>query len=118
MAGGGFPEGGREFPAEGELGLRAAGVEGAAGGDVERGGGVPLELGGAVGPLWVGERHRGQEGLGVGVERGGAEGLPGGQVHQAPQVHDGDTAGDLGDDAQVVGNEEVGKAVALLQLAQ
>ena len=115
---GGFAEGGDFVLAAGDLGLGAAGVEGAARGDVHGAGGLAFEHRGPEGLLRVGQGHRGQQGLGVGVQALPGEDLPGGHLHQAAQVHDRHPVADMGDDAQVMGDEEIGEAVALLQLGE
>ena len=53
----------------------------------------------------------GEKATGVGVLRG-AEELGGGSgFDQAAVLHDGDAVGDLGDDGEVVGDEEHGEVV-------
>jgi len=114
----GLLKGRDRLPAEGELGFGAAGVEGAARRDVDRAGRLPLEDRGVEGPLRGGPGHRGEQGLGVGVQPAGSQDLPGGHFHQPAHVHHGHPVADLGDDPQVVGDEEIRQAVALLELRQ
>ena len=119
VAGGGFGELGAEGAA-GFAGVGAAVAEGAAG---ELGEGArELALGGELdaGALGdgVGDRDRGEERLGVGVERVGEEVFGGGDLHQAAEVHHADAVGDVLHHQEVVGDEEVGEAALVLQAAQ
>ena len=109
---------GTVLPAEGQLRLGAAGVERAARGDVDRAGRLPLEGRRVEGPLRGRPGHRGQQRLGVGVQPTGGQDRTFGHFHEPAHVHHGHPVADLGDDPQVVGDEEVGEAVALLQLRQ
>ena len=52
------------------------------------------------------------------MEPGGGQDRTFGHFQQPAHVHDGHPVADLGDDPQVVGDEEVGQAVALLELGQ
>ncbi len=101
-------------------GLPAAGAEAAAGGDVRRGRHVsgeddPLAV---FAGLRVGDRHRREQCLGVGV--GGVLvdlGVPS-DLHDPAQVHDADPVGDVPDHGQVVGDEDVGEVELRLEAVQ
>ena len=97
--------------------MGAAGGEGAAWGAVEHGGDFAGE-GGFAGSVGVGAGDGVEEGLGVGVLGVGVEGLAGGDFDDGAGVHDGDVVGHGADDGEVVGDEEVAEAEAVLQVKQ
>ena len=92
-------------------GQRTTGLEAAAAGHgVERGDAAGDGLEGLV--VAVHARDRGEEGSCVGVGGGGEDAVHVALFDDLAGVHDGDAVGDLGDDAEVVGDEEHGHAVA------
>ena len=71
----------------------------------------------------VARRHAGlgfgrQQRLGVGVERSLHQLLGRGQLDQLAGIHDGDAVTDVGHDAQVVADEEIGEAELALQVRE
>src|SRR5215217_1141493 len=96
----------------------AAGVEVAAGGRVDRARDVAAEDDPLAALLdhRVGNRHGGQESLGIGVERFLVEGDAVRHLDDLAEVHDGDAVGDVLDDGEVVGDEEVGQTELLLEV--
>ena len=100
------------------LGPRAAGAETAARRRVDRAGGL------------ADQGHRVRRGLGVGLDRGGeerrrvvvgrrlVEQVGGGDLAEAAQVHDGHPVAHVLDHRQVVGDEEDGQVVLLLQVLE
>jgi hypothetical protein len=95
-------------------------VEAAAGGWVDGGGDVAgeddaLALGGGVG---VGCGGGGEEGGGVGVAGVAVDLVAWALFGDAAEVHDGDVGGDVADDFEVVGDEEVGQAEVGLEVGE
>ncbi len=68
------------------------------------------------GRVWDGDG--GEEGLSVGVEGFAVEGVAGGKLDDLTKVHDGDAVAHGADDGEVVGDEEVGEAKAILELLE
>ena len=101
-------------------GPRAAGVEAAARRRVDRVGRLAADQ--RAGPravlLGVGDRDRRQQGAGVGMDRLGVELLGGRELDQLAQVHDCDPVGDVADDAEVVGDEDVRQAEVVLEVVE
>ena len=64
----------------------------------------------------VGDGDGAEEGAGVGVERASGDGFGGPDFHDAAEVHDGDAGGDVADDGEVVGDEEVADAGFALEV--
>ena len=63
----------------------------------------------------VGDWHRRQQGLGVGVQGVYVDRVAGGDFDNPAEVHHGDAVADVADHRQVVGDEQIGQAQALLQ---
>jgi len=63
-----------------------------------------------MGPDAVDAGKRGEEAVAVRMERAAQDVADGAFFDDAAGVHDGDAVGDLGDDAEVVGDEEDGGA--------
>ena len=61
-------------------------------------------------------RHRGDQHLGVGLNGPRQDLLGRAHLHQLAPAQDGDAMGDLGDDAEIVGDEQHAGALARLQL--
>src|SRR5262249_30912241 len=59
-----------------------------------------------------------QQRLGVGVGGAGVHRLGVGELDDLPQVHDGDPVGDVPHHAEVVGDEDIGEAVQVLQIGE
>jgi hypothetical protein len=70
-----------DLPAD-RLGFRAAGMEGAAGGDIHRAGRVAFEAGCWHTAAGIGDRHRLQEHFGIRMQPVLAETVPGRRFHQ------------------------------------
>ena len=66
--------------------------------------------------MQIGERHRRHEGLGIGMDWGLEQGLAGRHLAQPALAHDSDVVGDVIDDGQVVGDEQVRQLQFLLQV--
>ena len=66
----------------------------------------------------VGGQSGGKQGLGVRMQRIGAELLAVGDLDDLPQVHHGDPVADMGDGGQVVANEQITHPQILLQMLQ
>ena len=82
-------------------------AEGAAWGRVDRAGHVAVEENPVAGCGGVGDRIRGEQGLGVGMARVLVDSLRGGQFHDFPQVHDRYLITHVLDHGQVVRNEQI-----------
>src|SRR6266508_122106 len=83
------------------------------------GGARDLALEADARPLFAPERrYGGEERLGVGVVRRVEDGLRVAQLHQPPEVEDCDAVRDIADDAEVVGDEEIGHALLGLELCE
>ena len=101
-------------------GIGAAGAEGTAGGGVQRAGNVAGEHNALVlpGHLGVGQRYRGHEAPGVGVQ-GVVVDFPGvRQLHHFTKVHHGDSVGNVPHNQQIVGDEQIGQTHFILQLVK
>ena len=68
--------------------------------------------------LRVGDRHRRQQRLRVGVQRVGEEFGLVGDLDDAPEIHHRDAVADVLDDREVVRDEQIGEAVLALQVDQ
>jgi hypothetical protein len=68
--------------------------------------------------LGVGDRHRGEQRLGVGVARVRVEVLRGRDLDDLAEVHHGDARADVLDDRQVVGDEQVREVELLLEVLE
>src|SRR5690606_2432781 len=99
------------------LPVRAARVEGAAGGHVEQVRRQALD-GVQLLALEVDPRDRLQQPLGVGVGGSLVDVVHGGVLDDAPRVHDSDLVGHVGDDAEVVRDEDHGHVALALQLRE
>ena len=99
---------------------RAARMEHAAGGRIERARQLALDDGARPGALddGIGDRRRRQQRLGVGVLRVGEQLVGGRVLDDAPEVHDGDLGRDVAHHGQIVGDEQVGQTELLLQVLQ
>ena len=95
---------------------RAAGAEAAAGGRVDRARDVALEHDPLVLAARDRLRVRREERHRVRVERPAEELLRGRQLDDLAEVHHRDSVGDVADDGEVVGDEEVRQVEVLLQL--
>ena len=67
-------------------------------------------------PAAVDRRHGREQRLGVRVVRAVEDDVGRAELHQPPEVEDGDAVGDVADDAEVVADEEVRDATFRLQL--
>ena len=76
-----------------------------------------LALEADAGALVAVERGHGREQrLRIGVMRGREDGCGLAELHDAAEVEDGDPVGQVADDAEVVGDEEVGDALLFLEV--
>src|SRR5882757_9015337 len=91
-------------------GVGAAGAEDAARGRVDRARDVALEDDALALAVGVGDRHGGEQRLGIGVLRAAAERVARRALHDAAEIHDDDAVGDVLDDGEVVGDEKQRKA--------
>jgi hypothetical protein len=93
-------------------------VERAAGGRPCRARHLALEDDAAAAALRrrVGQRDRADQRLGIGVERTREQRVARRDLDDAPEIHDGDAIADPFDDAEVMGNEDIGEAEPLLQI--
>ena len=98
--------------------MKAARMESAAGWRVRRAGKVTLENDSP--PLSGGIRFRDsrKQCLGIGVARIGQDLLGRTGLHQVAEVHHRHTAGNLADDGQIVGYEQVRQTMLLLEIGQ
>ena len=71
-----------------------------------------------AGGLGIGDRRRGQQGLGVGMLRIAPDLIAAADLDQGAEIHDGDAVGDVLDHRQVVADEEVGDAELALEVLQ
>src|SRR5215470_4213486 len=100
--------------------MGAAGVEAAARGRIGRAGQVALEqrvVADALQPR-IGQRDRLQQAARIGMARLGMQAGALGNLHDAAEIHDGDAVAHPLHHAEVVGDEDVGEAEALLQVDQ
>ena len=97
--------------------VRAAGVERAPGRDVDQARRRTLHGREAVAPVAVQARHGAEQAPGVGMLRPTEQVLRAAVLHRAARVHDEDVVGELGDDPQVVGDQDDGGVELLLQTA-
>ena len=99
---------------------RTAGVEAASCGRVDRAGYVSLQQDARPLPLdlGIGGGHRRQQGVRVGVHGLGEQPVGAGLLHDLAQVHDGGAVADVPHHGQIVGDEQIGEAEAVLQLFQ
>jgi len=102
------------------VGIGAAGTEMTAGGGIHRGGYVAFQHYALCGAVLLGIRHRygGDKAAGVGMDRVEGELIAVCQLHQLAQIHDADAVGYVLHDAQVVGDEQIGKAHLILQILE
>ena len=98
------------------LGDRAAGAEAAAGRRVDRARHVTREHDPGALAARDGLRVGREEGHRVRVQRPGEELVRGRDLDDAAQVHHGDAVGDVADDREVVGDEDVGEVELLLEV--
>jgi len=98
--------------------LGAAAVEGASGGGIHGGGEVALEDHALLLGSDLGYGHCGEQSTGVGMELVVVQLAFIGQLDQLAQIHNADTVGNVTDNAQVMGDEEVSKAEVILQLGE
>jgi hypothetical protein len=117
MAGGGLAQP-RVFGRAARLGVRAAGVETAAGRRIERARNVALQRDtlGAQGGGGLGNRR--QQRMGVGMQRSGVDGLFVGDLDQLTELHHRHAVADVLYDGKIMGNEQIGESEALLQILQ
>ena len=94
-----------------------AGVEHAAGWRVGRGRDLTLQPD-PVGPLAVERWHGGEQRLGIRMVRPGEDGLGRPDLHHPPEIQHDDAVGQVPDQAQVVGDEQVGGLLFVLQVGQ
>ncbi|MCY1522640.1 hypothetical protein D9M68_575020 [compost metagenome] len=97
-------------------GIRAALVEGAAGGRIERVGEFALDPDLRLARVRVDRRGGREQGLGVGVQRALVEFVRRAHFRRAAEVHHQHVVGHVAHHRQVVGDEHVGGAVFLLQV--
>ncbi len=116
MAGFDFLEG--EIHANGFVvaGVGYAVAEGAAFGWVDGGRDVALEEDFFAFHLGIGHGDGGEEGFGVGVFRVAVDGFRIGQLHDFPEIHDGDAVADVFYHGEIVGDEKVGEIELFLQI--
>ena len=87
--------------------LRAARMEAAAGGGLQRARHFALDDGARAARLASGRRPgRRQQGLGIGVQRALVELVPVGDLDNSAEIHDGDAVGDMAHHGKVVGDED------------
>ena len=96
---------------------RAAGVEDAARGRVGGARDLPFEPD-ARARLALRRRNRGEERLRVRMVRAGVHGLGGPDLHEPAQVQHRDPVGEVADDTEVVGDEDVRDALRDLHVGQ
>lgn len=97
------------------FGIGATRMKGATGRYMDRAGRVTLEARGREASLGVRHRHCFQQNLGIGMNGAMGEALPGRQLYQASQVHNGDAGTDITDDTQVMRDKEIGQPQTFLQ---
>ena len=71
-----------------------------------------------VGPLAVERWHGGEQRLGIRMVRPGEDGLGRPDLHHPPEIQHDDAVGQVPDQAQVVGDEQVGGLLFVLQVGQ
>ena len=91
--------------------IGAAGAETAAGRRVQRAGHIAMQHDtlGLAGRNGVCHRNCGNQAAGVGVDAVGDQLVAVGQLHHLAQIHHADAVGDVLDNAQVMGDEQVGQ---------
>ena len=102
----------------GVFALRAAGVKGAALRHIRRAGYVAGEYRALFFDTRVGHGNGREQGAGIRVLRIAAEGVAVRDFHDTPQVHHRDAVGDVSDNAQVVRDEQKGKAEPGLKILE
>ena len=98
--------------------LRAARVEPAAGGRVQRRRHVAGQQDAFVFHRGVRQGVGGQQGLGVGMFGVGEQGAGGRHFREFAQIHDGDPVGEVLHHVQVVRDEQVGQVILRLQVLE
>ena len=88
---------------------RAARMEAATLGRIQRAGYITLENGALALEGWVSDRDGRHQGLGVWMQRIFIEFFAASQLDHLAQVHHGHAVGDMLHHAQVVGNEQISK---------
>ena len=66
----------------------------------------------------IGYGRRGQQQLGVGVQRSGEDLVTGGELDDASEIHDRDAVALVPDHCQVVGDKQVGKTTLALKVLE
>src|SRR5215475_1510834 len=98
--------------------VRASRAEVAAGGPVDGAGDLAREDDPRTCRAWLRDRHRGQQGLGVGVPRR-RENLPlVAKLHDLAKIHHGNPMGDVLNDREIVADEQQSQTQISLQLLQ
>ena len=69
-------------------------------------------------PVGIGNRDRREQRLGVWVRRRAVDLVPRADLDDLAEIHHGDAIGDVADDGQVVGDEQVGEPELVLQLIE
>ena len=67
--------------------------------------------------LGIGDRHRRQQRLGIGMLRRGEERVFAGELDDLAQIHDRDAMADVLDDGEVVSDEQIGEVELPLEIA-
>ena len=117
MAGSNFPPG-RDFLAASIGCHRASRVKRATGWGMNGRGNVPAEDDPLPFGVGVDDRNRREEGLGVGMFRGGNNFPGGSKFDDFAEVHDHDAVTDVLDHSQIMGNEKISQAPLLLQILE
>jgi hypothetical protein len=68
--------------------------------------------------IGIGDRHRSEQRLGVRMQRAAEQRGPVGQLDDAAEVHHRDAVADVLNHREVMGDEQVGEPVLLLQVEQ
>ena len=99
-------------------GQRAARVEAAAGRRIDRARDVALQHQAVAPGPRVRHRRRGDQRLGIGMQRPVEHGRLGADLDDPPEIHHRDPVADMLDHAKVVRDEQIGDAALVLQVAQ
>ena len=98
------------------LAVLAAGMETAAGGNIDGGGNIAFQQDALLLVVNIGHRNGGQQCLGVGMHRLLVQLFCIGDLHDLAQVHNDDSVGDVFNNGHIVGDEDVGEATLTLQI--
>ena len=106
----------RRLDAAAREGVGAAGMEGAAFRRIDRGGHVALEHDALALRARIGDGRGRHQGLRIRVARRGEDRLLVADLDDAAEIHHGDAMRDVLDDAEIMGDEEIGEAERLAQI--